>query len=48
MSHNGDYDSELVDGKYVTSVPIVDNDDDPENEGNLRPSHHREPPRYVL
>ena len=43
MSHNGDYDSELVDGKYVTSVPIVDNDDP--GDGNLRPSHHREPPR---
>ncbi len=37
ISH--DYDSELVDGKYVTSVPIE------ANEGNLRPSHHREPPR---
>ena len=39
-SYGGDYDSELVDGKYVTSVPIVDDKDD----GNIRPVH-RAPPR---
>jgi hypothetical protein len=41
MSRTTDYDSRLVDGRYVTSVPIVgaDNDDD----GNLRPVH-RQPP----
>ena len=46
MSQNGDYDSELVDGKYVTSVPIVDNEDDIDEDGsgNMRPLH-REPPR---
>ena len=36
-----DYDSELVDGKYVTSVPII-NVDQPEEEattGNIRPGH---------
>lgn len=40
-AYAGDYDSELVDGKYVTSVPIVNQDQD---SGNLRPSH-REPPK---
>merc|ERR1719433_2064458 len=45
----GDYDSELVDGKYVTSVPIVNPEDEAEEagndaDGNLRPSH-RQPPR---
>merc|ERR1719445_2876619 len=36
----GDYDSELVDGKYVTSVPIinVDQAEDPSS-GNIRPGH---------
>ena len=43
-AHPGDYDSELVDGKYVTSVPIVNPDDDVEDDGNLRPAH-RAPPR---
>ena len=36
VSENGNYDSELVDGKYVTSVPILDNE---EEDGNLRPQH---------
>jgi len=36
----GDYDSELVDGKYVTSVPIinVEQAEDPIS-GNIRPGH---------
>jgi len=36
----GDYDSELVDGKYVTSVPIisVEQAENPVN-GNIRPGH---------
>ena len=29
-----DYDSELVDGKYVTSVPIVNPEDEAEDAGN--------------
>ena len=29
-----DYDSELVDGKYVTSVPIVNPEDEAEEAGN--------------
>merc|ERR550532_387267 len=35
----GDYDSELVDGKYVTSVPIISVEDADEKEGNIRPGH---------
>jgi hypothetical protein len=44
-SYAGDYDSELVDGKYVTSVPIINPEDgnDPDD-GNLRPAN-RVPPR---
>ena len=42
MSRTTDYDSRLVDGRYVTSVPIVGIDDDVD-EGNLRPTH-RQPP----
>jgi len=36
----GDYDSELVDGKYVTSVPIIsiEQAENPAN-GNIRPGH---------
>merc|ERR1712079_402465 len=37
----GDYDSELVDGKYVTSVPIINveqAESDPAS-GNIRPGH---------
>ena len=32
----GDYDSQLVDGKYVTSVPIISVEDADEKEGNIR------------
>merc|ERR1712088_452957 len=35
----GDYDSELGDGKYVTSVPIISVEDADEKEGNIRPGH---------
>lgn len=37
----GDYDSELVDGKYVTSVPIINVEqvDSPGSSGNIRPGH---------
>ena len=35
----GDYDSELVDGKYVTSVPIISVEDTGEKDGNIRPGH---------
>ena len=37
----GDYDSELVDGKYVTSVPIINVDQTESNpaSGNIRPGH---------
>merc|ERR1719438_21292 len=37
----GDYDSELVDGKYVTSVPIINVDQAETNpaSGNIRPGH---------
>ena len=42
MSRTTDYDSRLVDGRYVTSVPIIDDVDDVD-EGNLRPVH-RAPP----
>jgi hypothetical protein len=42
MSRTTDYDSRLVDGRYVTSVPIMDDGDDVD-EGNLRPVH-RAPP----
>merc|ERR1719438_668050 len=39
----GDYDSELVDGKYVTSVPIINVDqtegDGEQSKGNIRPGH---------
>ena len=37
----GDYDSELVDGKYVTSVPIINVDQTDSNpaSGNIRPGH---------
>ena len=44
-SRTTDYDSRLVDGRYVTSVPIIGiNDDDNDiDEGNLRPVH-RAPP----
>ena len=39
-SSYGDYDSELVDGKYITSVPIISmNDDDFNSNANLRPKH---------
>ena len=39
-SSYGDYDSELVDGKYITSVPIISmNDDDFNSNSNLRPKH---------
>ena len=34
----GDYDSELVEGKYITSVPIV-NPEEEIGDGNLRPAH---------
>ena len=43
ISQNGEYDSEMVDGKYVTSVPII-NPEDNNEEGNVRP-RHREPPK---
>lgn len=39
---NADYDSRLVDGRYVTSVPIVGFEEEID-EGNLRPVH-RVPP----
>ena len=39
----GDYDSRLVDGRYVTSVPIVGVDDEDVDEGNLRPVHRPAP-----
>merc|ERR1719323_2015287 len=35
----GDYDSELVDGKYVTSVPIISVEDADQSSGNIRPGH---------
>ena len=35
----GDYDSELVDGKYVTSVPIISVEDADQKDGNIRPGH---------
>merc|ERR1719400_3028851 len=36
----GDYDSELVDGKYVTSVPIINVDQaEDSSSGNIRPGH---------
>ena len=39
----GDYDSELVDGKYVTSVPIINVDqtegEGEQSKGNIRPGH---------
>jgi trimeric autotransporter adhesin len=38
----GDYDSELVDGRYVTSVPIISVEEDnlpATTSGNLRPGH---------
>ena len=38
-SSYGDYDSELVDGKYITSVPIIsmsNHDDDFNSNSNLR------------
>lgn len=38
-SSYGDYDSELVDGKYITSVPIITMDDDFSSQSNLRPKH---------
>ncbi len=39
-SSYGDYDSELVDGKYITSVPIISMDDDfSSGNANLRPKH---------
>ena len=38
----GDYDSELVDGKYITSVPIISVDTEEMDEGNLRPSHRKD------
>ena len=39
---SGDYDSELVDGRYLTTVPIISIDDG-EDEGNLRPAHRPSP-----
>ena len=33
-SNSGEYDSEMVDGKYITSVPILNHDED-----NIRPNH---------
>ena len=44
ISQNGEYDSEMVDGKYLTTVPILNPDGDEEEEGNVRP-RHREPPK---
>lgn len=38
----GDYDSELVDGKYITSVPIISVEAEEMDEGNLRPSHRKD------
>lgn len=36
----GDYDSELVDGKYVTSVPIINVEQaEEQSSGNIRPGH---------
>merc|ERR1719336_459779 len=36
----GDYDSELVDGKYVTSVPIINVEQaEDQSSGNIRPGH---------
>jgi len=35
----GDYDSELVDGKYVTTVPLISVEDADEKQGNIRPGH---------
>ena len=36
----GDYDSELVDGKYVTSVPIINVEQaEEQTSGNIRPGH---------
>merc|ERR1712227_1085152 len=38
----GDYDSELVDGKYVTSVPIINVEQSEQSNpvnGNIRPGH---------
>ena len=36
----GDYDSELVDGKYVTSVPIINVEQaEGQSSGNIRPGH---------
>ena len=36
----GDYDSELVDGKYVTSVPIINVEQaEGQGSGNIRPGH---------
>ena len=36
ISQNGEYDSEMVDGKYVTSVPILNPED--EEEGGMKHS----------
>ena len=44
ISQNGEYDSEMVDGKYVTSVPILNPEGEEEEEGNVRP-RHRDPPK---
>ena len=35
VSQNGEYDSEMVDGKYVTSVPILNPEDEEEEGGKL-------------
>ena len=35
----GDYDSELVDGKYVTTVPLISVEDADDKDGNIRPGH---------
>ena len=47
----GDYDSELVDGRYLTTVPIISvtassgnaNDDGNADDGNIRPLHRPSP-----
>jgi len=42
LSGPGDYDSELVDGKYVTSVPIINVEQSEQSNpvnGNIRPGH---------
>ena len=40
---SGDYDSELVDGKYLTTVPIISIGGQDEDDGNIRPLHRPSP-----